>query len=75
MKLPSKVTSYSESVLYKLPIILSALVQKDMSPYSLYQEVQTEFVCVSEFIDTLDCLFALQKLKLNSENGVIHYVA
>ncbi len=75
MKLPSKVTSYSESVLYKLPIILDALIQKDMSPYLLYQEVQTEFVCVSEFIDTLDCLFALQKLKLNSENGVIHYVA
>ncbi len=74
MKLPSKVTSYSESVLCKLPVILDALMTKDMSPYSLYQEVRTNFSGVPEYIDALDCLFALQAIRITAENGVIHYV-
>lgn len=36
MRLPNKVTSYSESVLSKLPIVLDRLADGDVSPYVLY---------------------------------------
>lgn len=74
MRLPNKVTSYSESILSKLPIVLDSLVGGDMSPYALYQVVGNEFECVSEYIDALDCLFALKKIELREAEGAIHYV-
>ncbi len=73
MRLPNKVTSYSESVLSKLPIILEKLCDRDMSPYDLYKEVKGSFIGVLEYIDALDCLFALKVLAVNDENGEIHY--
>ncbi len=73
MRLPNKVTSYNESVLSKLPIILDKLCYRDMLPYDLYREVKESFVGVSEYIDALDCLFALNVLKVNYESGEMHY--
>lgn len=46
MRLPNKVTSYNESVLSKLPIILDKLCYRDMLPYDLYIEVKESFVGV-----------------------------
>ena len=43
MRLPNKVTSYSESVLSKLPIVLDRLADGDVSPYVLYQDVADKF--------------------------------
>ncbi len=74
MRLPNKVTSYNESVLSKLSIILDKLCDMNMSPYYLYQEVKQNFIGVSEYIDALDCLFALNALEINDENGEIRYV-
>lgn len=74
MKLPNKVTSYSESILSRLPPILDQLEDGDQSPYSLYQDVRDVFVDISEYIDALDCLFALKKIELNDVEGVIHFV-
>lgn len=74
MKLPNKVTSYSESILSRLPPILEQLEDGDQSPYSLYQDVRDVFVDISEYIDALDCLFALKKIELNDVEGVIHFV-
>ena len=72
MRLPNKVTSYSESVLSKLPIVLDRLADGDVSPY---QDVADKFAGVSEYIDALDCLFALKKIEFSVTEGVLHYVA
>lgn len=73
MKLPNKVTSYNDSILSKLPTILERLSESDEPPYTLYNEMKGHFSSVSEYIDVLDCLFALNIIEIDSERGVIHY--
>lgn len=75
MRLPNKVTSYGESVLSKLPIILDCLIDGDMQPYALYHDVANKFSGVAEYIDALDCLFALKKIEFSVVEGMLHYVA
>ena len=75
MKLPNKVTSYQESVLGKLNVLLDILSVRDSSLIELYFNTKQYFSDTSEFIDTVDCLFALNKLEYNEDLGVLHYVS
>ena len=75
MKLPSKITSYKESVLSKFPPILLVLQTADLSMVSLYEATETYFSNKEEFIDTLDCLYALHRVIYDTEREVLHYVA
>lgn len=75
MKLPSKVTSYTESILSKLCPILNLLCHKNMQIYELYIETKDCYISYSDFIDALDCLFALGKLEFLENEEVLHYVA
>lgn len=54
MKLPSKITSYNESVISKFPPILSILQNTDIKIYSLYTATTENFSGIEEFLDTLD---------------------
>ncbi len=72
MKFPSKVTPYRESIIAKFPVVLCKLEKKDMSPSELYKSVRGRVANIREFMDILDCLYALKKIELNGE--VIHYV-
>ena len=72
MKFPSKVTPYKESIIAKFPVVLGKLEKKDMSPSELYKSVKRQVTDVREFMDIMDCLYALKKVELNGE--VIHYV-
>lgn len=74
MKLPNKVTSYQESVLSKLTVLLDILSVRDSSLIELYFNTKQYFSDMSEFIDTVDCLFALNKLEYNEDLEVLHYV-
>ncbi|HCX95303.1 MAG TPA: hypothetical protein DHH42_06495 [Clostridiales bacterium] len=75
MKLPNKITSYKESVIGKLYLVLSLLMSQDMNAYMLYKETIDSFTTTAEFIDTLDCLFALGAITLLERDGaeVLHY--
>ena len=75
MKLPNKVTSYEESVLSKLIPILNLLSQKNMQIYELYVETREQYGSYSDFVDALDCLFALRKIEYLDKEEVLHYVA
>lgn len=74
MKLPSKITSYSDSVLSKLQFLLGVLDQNDIGISSLYKQTQIYFSGIGEYLDALDCLYALGKIELDEERGTIHYV-
>ena len=74
MKLPSKITSYGESVISKFPPILSVLRDTDMGVFSLYEATLKHFSSIEEFIDTLDCLFALQRVRYDADREVLCYV-
>ncbi len=71
MRFPSKVTPYKDSTLARLPIVLKYLKNKDYTVISLFNEVKDK-MNIKEYIDALDCLFALKKIILKEE--IIHYV-
>lgn len=74
MKFPSKVTPYKSSILAKFPVVLSCLENKDMKPDELYKEIKSKVIDVGEFLEILDCLYALGKVELLEEGGLLHYV-
>ena len=75
MRLPSKITSYSERVISKFPPILLVLENSDIGIVALYEATMKNFSNVEEFLDTLDCLFALRKIRYDADREVICYVA
>lgn len=74
MRLPNKVITYKESTISKFPVILSALREKNLSPANLYRKVKSKVDDIGEFIDILDCLYAMGKIELIEHLGVLHYV-
>ena len=74
MLLPNKLYSYHESVLSKFPLILRELRKKPLTASDLYQRVLNRVSGVSEYIDALDCLYALKKIEYDEKEGVIRYV-
>ena len=73
MKLPNKIYSYSESILSKFVPIIEILKISDETVFSLYQKSKKHFNSVQDYIDTLDCLYALNRITL-SEKEEVHYV-
>ena len=73
MLFPNKLFTYSESVISKFPIILCEL-SEPIAPIELYKRVSDRLTGVSEYLDALDCLYALRKIEFDEEEGVLHYV-
>lgn len=74
MKLPSKVTTYKESTISKFPFVLAQLSSCDMSPLELYYKTKKQFGSVTEFIDTLDCLYSMGTIEIDRKTGRLSYV-
>ena len=74
MLLPNKLYSYNESILSKFPPVLKVLKKEPMGVHDLYQKVIKELSGVNEYIDVLDCLYALHKIEYDEEEGVLRYV-
>lgn len=74
MKFPSKVTAYSESILPKFPVVLAQLQSGDMKPGALYAKVKRDFDNVEDFIEVLDCLYALKRIDIDESWGTISLV-
>lgn len=75
MKFPSKVTPYQASILAKFPVVLSFLETEDMKPDALYKKVKSRVSDIGEFLEILDCLYALGKIELYEGGGTLHYVS
>jgi hypothetical protein len=73
MRFPSKVTPYKESIIAKFPTVLSLLEKGDMTPGELYKKMKNKVTDINEYMEILDCLYALNKIELKDE-GVLHYV-
>ena len=74
MLLPNKLFSYEESILSRFPVVLSVLEEKPMRVSELYKKLNDYFESVNDFIEILDCLYALGKIELDGEEGVLKYV-
>ncbi len=67
MLLPNKTVSYKESIISRFPVVLKFISQKSVPVTELYQNLKKEFSSICMFVQTLDCLYALGKIDLNSE--------
>ena len=74
MKLPNKVTSYKESVLSKFPVVLEVLVEREISLVELYEKTKHKYSCLDEYIEVIDCLYALGKIGFDEGRETIYYV-
>lgn len=75
MKFPSKVVPFAESTFVHFIPILTALEDKQYTPLSLYTKLDARRrPNLPEYIDALTCLYALRKIELDSELGVLHRV-
>ncbi len=74
MRLPSKVTSYNESI---LPVVLALdKTQKrgDLTVLSLFRECKQVVDADADYFSALEILFAVNKIQLIDQQGVLHYV-
>ena len=74
MLLPNKLYSYNESIISKFPGILQILKRAPFSVSELYRMVQKDVTGVNEYIEILDCLYALNKIEFDEELEVLRYV-
>lgn len=74
MRYPNKVTSFKESILYKMTIVLETLNCGEFSVEDLYKKCRRSFETTSDFIETLDALYALNKIKIQTYSRRIEYV-
>ena len=75
MRLPSKVTPFMDSTLSIFPLLLSEIKKGDIPPIILFGKVKNRVSGISNYLMALDCLFALNKIELIEETGVISYVS
>lgn len=73
MLLPNKLYSYNESILSRFPVVLKELKKQPMGVHELYQTVIDKLDGVNEFIDVLDCLYALHKIEYDDIERVLRY--
>lgn len=74
MRFPNKVTPYQESILAKFPIVLKLLEEQEMKPIDLFNKVKNKVSDIGEFLEILECLYALRKTEFNKEGGTLRYV-
>lgn len=71
MRLPSKITSYKDSLLNKFPLLMKNIEKGGISIHELYEITKKYFDDVEQFIDALDYLYALNKIELDKESEKI----
>jgi len=73
MKLPNKVVCYEGSLLSKFPLVLRQLEAGEITPVELFNAIKQQLIDVADFVDILDCLFALGKVNFTTD-GRLKYV-
>ena len=74
MILPNKLISFQDCILAKTVYILEKISDSDFSVIGLYEQVETHFEDLNEYMLALDVLYVLGKIEFNEELQVIQYV-
>lgn len=73
MILPNKLVSFQDCILAKTIYILEKISDSDFSLIELYEQVETYFEDINEYMLALDVLYVLGKVQYNEELQVIQY--
>lgn len=68
MLFPSKVISYNESILPKLPLVLHYLENGPKKISDVYRYTKGKVMDLSDLFEVLDCLYALGMIDLNGDS-------
>ena len=68
MLFPSKVISYNESILSKLPLVLHYLENGPKKISDVYRYTKGKVTDLSDLFEVLDCLYALGMIDLNGDS-------
>lgn len=74
MILPNKLISFQDCILAKTVYILEKISDSDFSVIGLFEQVETHFEDLNEYMLALDVLYVLGKIEYNEELQVIQYV-
>ena len=74
MIVPNNLKTYEESILSKLPIVLNIILEGKRDILEIYKLCENHFNEVQEYIDVLDILYILNKIKY-VEGGKIYVEA
>lgn len=74
MILPNELISFQDCILAKTVYILEKISDSDFSVIGLYEQVETHFEDLNEYMLALDVLYVLGKIKYNEGLQVIQYV-
>lgn len=74
MILPNKLFSYNQSILPKAVIIAKTLANGEQGVSELFENLQDQFSGVDEFMDAMDCLYAIGRVELDPDRRVLKYV-
>lgn len=75
MQMPNKLYTYKESVLSKFPIVLKKIEQGNCQVCELYKKVQKDVSGICEFMEVLDCLYALGKVEYDEKQEGLKIVS
>lgn len=76
MIMPDKITSFKDSSLYRIPVVMTVIEeQKRIRVIDLLQAVKSKIKSLDEFMAILDILYLIEKIEYNEAEEVIEYVA
>lgn len=72
MRLPNKISTYKESIISKMPILLEQLSEIEKTPDQLYISSRGHFNSMGDFLTTLDCLYTLGKIGYDNDRRKLY---
>lgn len=70
MQLPNKLSSYKNSTLALIPVVLKEIKNGPVPVKDLYKKVRPALNDPTDFISVMDCLYALRAADINDEGEV-----
>lgn len=74
MYVPNKITTYKESMIYRMLYLIEDVDNEDAEILSLYNKYKKKFNSIDEFIYSLEILFIFNIIDVDFEGGRVRYV-
>lgn len=71
MLLPNKTIPYSDSVIARFSLVLDKLASGEKNINNIYKSNKKKYGNIQNFVDILDCLFAIEKIEIDENTEEI----
>ncbi|TKJ91417.1 hypothetical protein PaeCFBP13512_08725 [Paenibacillus sp. CFBP13512] len=74
MIIPNKVLKFQDTIMSKMLIVLSELIEHEQTISELYENTNDQLDSIEEFIYSIDTLYLLDAIEINWESRMVNYV-